>query len=121
MSDGINHGQKINYCGTCGFPVGVCRCTPEEMQAEMQRYFESLDSALLDYMRGKTSSFDEHCERFGLSDKIPANPVAKTGAVMKMVTSRTNLAMWARVMAKRWLDNHSFKSWDDGDVKIESK
>lgn len=78
------------------------------MQTEMDKYFESLDSALLDYMRGKTSSFDEHCKRFGLSDKIPANPIAKQGAVMKMIT-------------KRWLDNHGYKSWDDGDVKIESK
>lgn len=26
MSDGINHGQKIDYCGTCQFPVGICRC-----------------------------------------------------------------------------------------------
>lgn len=30
MSDGINHGQKIMYCNGCGFPAGVCRCTPPE-------------------------------------------------------------------------------------------
>ena len=61
------------------------------MSTEMHAYFESLDSALLDYMRGKVSSFDEHCTRFGLAEKIPANPVAKQGAVMKMITSRTSL------------------------------
>ena len=27
MSDGINHGQKIDYCNACGFPKGVCRCS----------------------------------------------------------------------------------------------
>lgn len=27
MSDGINHGQKINYCETCEWPKGVCDCS----------------------------------------------------------------------------------------------
>ncbi len=26
MSDGINHGQQIDYCATCRYPVGVCKC-----------------------------------------------------------------------------------------------
>lgn len=88
------------------------------MMTELDRYNQSLDRSLLDYMRGKESSFDEHCQTFKLADKIPADPVAKRGAVMKMVTARTNLAMWARCLAKRWLLNHGFQSWDDGDIVL---
>lgn len=29
MSDGINHGQTITYCGTCRYPVAVCRCSED--------------------------------------------------------------------------------------------
>lgn len=29
MSDGINHGQQITYCGTCEYPVRVCRCSDD--------------------------------------------------------------------------------------------
>jgi len=87
------------------------------MQTELDKYNHSLDLALLDYSRGKTSTFDAHCEAFGLTSKLPENPLAKTGAVMKMITARTNLPMWARVQAKTWLTTHGFKSLDDGDVK----
>jgi hypothetical protein len=85
---------------------------------ELDKYNESLDRALVDYMRGKESSFDEHCQRFNLADKIPADPFAKRGSVMKMVTAKTNLPMWARCLAKRWLENHGFQSWDDGDIVL---
>lgn len=30
MSDGINHGQKIRYCKQCEYPLGACRCSPED-------------------------------------------------------------------------------------------
>lgn len=87
------------------------------MQTELDKYNHSLDLALLDYLRGKTSTFDAHCEAFDLTSKLPENPIAKTGAVMKMITARTNLPMWARVQAKKWLADRGFQSWDDGDVK----
>jgi len=86
------------------------------MQTELDKYNDSLDMALVDYMRGKTESFASHCERFGLRGKLPANETAKTGAVMKMVTARTNLPAWARIAAKKWLSDRGFQSWDDGDV-----
>lgn len=86
------------------------------MQTELDKYNHSLDLALMDYVIGKTEKFDAHCKAFDLTGKLPANPIAKTGAVMKMITARTNLPMWARKEAKRWLTVRGYQSWDDGDV-----
>jgi hypothetical protein len=36
MSDGINHGQRITYCLTCQFPVGVCKCHEKPEWAQWQ-------------------------------------------------------------------------------------
>jgi hypothetical protein len=86
------------------------------MMAELKAYNESLDIALEDYMSGDGTSFEEHCDKWGLSDKIPNHPLAKHGAIMKMVTARTSLPMEIRRKAKVWLVENGFRSWDDGDV-----
>ena len=86
------------------------------MDAEIALYNRSLDVALKAYMKGDEEPLAIHCRAWNMEEKIPNHPVAKRGAVMKMVTSRASLPMPMRSEAKRWLKKNGFQSWDDGDV-----
>jgi len=91
------------------------------VQTELDKYNESLDTALLDYVRGKEQTFDEHCIKFDLDKRIPHHELARRVAVMKMITARVNLPIWARSFAKQWLIDRGYLPWDDGDVPVEPK
>ena len=86
------------------------------MMTELDKYNESLDTALLEYVSGKEQKFDEHCIKYNLDKRIPNHEMTRRAAVMKTITARTNLPMWARSFAKKWLTDRCFMSWDDGDV-----
>lgn len=56
MSDGINHGQQIDYCATCRYPVGVCKCDIDISSIPLQ------PCPLCDSLVRLKEGFDIDCE-----------------------------------------------------------
>lgn len=81
-----------------------------------REYYESLDSALVEHMNGNRNRLQLHCDRWGMSAKLPAHGTAREAAICKLVTARTSLPIGIRKKAKRWLAEHGFQSWDDGEL-----
>lgn len=86
------------------------------MSTELEEYNKSLDHALTKYMEGDERPINRHIRRFDLWAKFPNDPHIRKCALMKAVTGRTGIRKELRALAKQWLLEHGYQSWDDGDI-----
>lgn len=47
---------------------------------------------------------------------LPSTSLIFWEGVHKAITALTNLPLEVRKESKKWLDEHNFKSWDDGEL-----
>ena len=82
------------------------------LDAEAKRYYRELDAALATENEATIRAFLRRWK----------NPMEAHqghvfwGGIYKTITARTTLPLELRRKAKHWLDEHGYKSWDDGDL-----
>lgn len=80
--------------------------TPEEYTSEFVREFSDLDENRIRRFMAKYGS------------TIPSNSLVFWCAVHKAITANIKFPMKLRSQSKRWLIEHNFEPWDDGNVSV---
>jgi hypothetical protein len=90
-------------------------------EPSLSDYFASLDPALIEFvMHDNDGPIKRHMAMYpdAHSRAMSADSAVFKCALFKAATGRRALPMEVRSKAKRYLIEHGWQSWDDGDVPV---